>query len=310
LPIADLPVPQPRAPRPAPIVLANTAPAGPVYASFGRRYAAATLDLLLVAVPLLVVGILLTSALGVTIDDQADRVWESILAAFCLITLFWIYNALLISGSYRSTWGMRALMLQTVDAHSLAQIDFTTATRRYFASLLSALVFFIGYLIQPFTKRRQALHDMMAGTVVLTTGKASVPLVAILTVLGIAVPAAGAAAVIALPAYQDYAVETEIAEAVKIADAAKTAVEAYYRANRAVPATLAAAGAPQPAANARYLLSLDPASGLIIVKFNLPPVSDKTIMYAPGLDQQGNLSLLCVNQGVPPKYLRGCNSNN
>lgn len=279
-----------------------------VYAGFGRRYVAVMLDVFIIFVPLLVVGALLTGAIGIRLDEQSNWSIASGVAAVCFVILFWIYNAVQISGSHRSTWGMRALLVQVVDANTLTRVEFAKVTRRYFVSLISALLFFVGYLIQPFTKRRQALHDIVADTIVLASGKLSAAAVAVLTVVGIAIPLTGVVAAVALPVYQEYVLRTEIGEALDIGEGAKKAVETYYRTNRSVPATLAAANAPQPPARARYQLSLDPASGLIIIKFD-PLLSDKTIMYAPGLDPHGDLSLLCVNQGVPAKYLRGCNSN-
>ena len=38
------------------------------------------------------------------------------------------------------------------------------AVGRHLATLLSSTIFFIGYLIQPFTRKRQALHDIIAST--------------------------------------------------------------------------------------------------------------------------------------------------
>jgi len=277
------------------------------YAGFGRRYVAVTLDVFIVLVPLLVVAALLTRAVGIRLDDQANWRVASGAAAVCFVILFWIYNAVQISGSHRSTWGMRALLVQVVDANTLSRVAFAKATRRYFVCLVWALPFFAGYLIQPFTKRRQALHDIVADTVVLASGKLSAAALVALTVLGLAIPLIGVVAAVGLPAYHDYALRTEIGQALAIGEGAKRAVESYYRTHRSVPATLAAANAPRPPVLARYQLSLDPASGLIVIRFD-PLLSDKTIMYAPGLDQQGDLSLLCVNQGVPAQYLRGCSN--
>ena len=45
-------------------------------------------------------------------------------------------------------------------------ISFWRATGRYFGKYVSVLVL-IGYLIQPFTENKQALHDLMAGTLVI-----------------------------------------------------------------------------------------------------------------------------------------------
>jgi uncharacterized RDD family membrane protein YckC len=45
-------------------------------------------------------------------------------------------------------------------------MTFARATGRHFAKYLSGLVFCIGFIMAAFTDRKQALHDMVAGTVV------------------------------------------------------------------------------------------------------------------------------------------------
>jgi uncharacterized RDD family membrane protein YckC len=46
------------------------------------------------------------------------------------------------------------------------RIGFGKATGRYFAKILSALILGIGFLMVAFTERKQGLHDMLAGTLV------------------------------------------------------------------------------------------------------------------------------------------------
>jgi uncharacterized RDD family membrane protein YckC len=46
------------------------------------------------------------------------------------------------------------------------RIGFGRATGRYFAKILSALILGIGFLMVAFTQRKQGLHDMIAGTLV------------------------------------------------------------------------------------------------------------------------------------------------
>jgi uncharacterized RDD family membrane protein YckC len=53
----------------------------------------------------------------------------------------------------------------------MQRVGFLRATGRWAGRWLSALAFGVGYLIQPFTARRQALHDLLAGTVVVARGR-------------------------------------------------------------------------------------------------------------------------------------------
>jgi uncharacterized RDD family membrane protein YckC len=43
------------------------------------------------------------------------------------------------------------------------------ATGRYFAKTISGLILFIGFIMVAFTEKKQGLHDMIAGTLVVRT---------------------------------------------------------------------------------------------------------------------------------------------
>jgi uncharacterized RDD family membrane protein YckC len=75
------------------------------------------------------------------------------------------YYALMHSSSWQATLGKRAfgIKVTTLDG---ARISIGRGVGRYFATWLSGLVFGIGFLLAAFTERKQALHDMVAGTVV------------------------------------------------------------------------------------------------------------------------------------------------
>ena len=69
------------------------------------------------------------------------------------------------SGSARATWGKRALGIMVTDLDG-GRISFWRALGRNLGKLISALLLCFGYLMAAFTRRKQALHDMMAGTLV------------------------------------------------------------------------------------------------------------------------------------------------
>jgi len=77
----------------------------------------------------------------------------------------WIYEAALESSSYQATLGKMALGLKVTDLAG-NRISFARATGRHFAKYVSGMIFFIGYIMAGFTERKQALHDMIAGTLV------------------------------------------------------------------------------------------------------------------------------------------------
>lgn len=78
----------------------------------------------------------------------------------------WLYFSLMESSKFQATVGKIALNIKVVDYEG-KKISFKLATIRYFSKLLSALILFIGFFMAGFTKRKQALHDLIAKTTVI-----------------------------------------------------------------------------------------------------------------------------------------------
>ncbi len=77
----------------------------------------------------------------------------------------WLYYAILESSSTQATVGKMALGIKVTDL-SGNQIAFGKATGRYFGKYLSGLILGIGYLMVAFTEKKQGLHDLLAGCLV------------------------------------------------------------------------------------------------------------------------------------------------
>jgi uncharacterized RDD family membrane protein YckC len=83
------------------------------------------------------------------------------------VLLTWIYNAAMESSQHQGTLGKMALGLIVTDLQG-RPIGFGHATGRYFAKIITGLIpFGIGYAMAGFTEKKQALHDMIAGCLVL-----------------------------------------------------------------------------------------------------------------------------------------------
>jgi len=115
-----------------------------IHAGFWRRYAAFTIDYLILFIPLGLLGI--APLVGPLIGH-------------------WLYNAMMESSGWQATLGKRAMGLKVVDAHG-GRISFGRATGRYFSQFLSAFTFCVGYMMAGWTGRKQALHDLIASTFV------------------------------------------------------------------------------------------------------------------------------------------------
>ena len=83
-----------------------------------------------------------------------------------ILTEGWLYYALMESSSFQATIGKRALGLKVTGMNG-EPISFGTASIRYFGKILSHLIFSIGYIMAAFTEKKQALHDMLAGCLVI-----------------------------------------------------------------------------------------------------------------------------------------------
>jgi uncharacterized RDD family membrane protein YckC len=86
---------------------------------------------------------------------------------FVSIVASWIYHAYLESSPNQGTLGKMALGLIVTDLQG-RRITFGHATGRFFAKIITGLIpLGIGYMMAGFTEKKQALHDMIAATLVL-----------------------------------------------------------------------------------------------------------------------------------------------
>ncbi|GER68126.1 hypothetical protein BpJC4_25970 [Weizmannia acidilactici] len=145
------------------------------YAGFWLRFAAYLIDLLIVSIPSAVVffGIIIVSVAvigGSGSEDftpQQDFAFALCFAVAAVVSafVFSLYFAIFHSSKWQATLGKRALGLKIIGSDG-GRISFWRALGRALAMSLSA-VFYIGYLLAAFTEKKQALHDMIAGTYVI-----------------------------------------------------------------------------------------------------------------------------------------------
>jgi len=89
------------------------------------------------------------------------------LAATVSLVFTWLYHALMESSEWQATVGKKALGLVVTDMAG-QRVSFARSTGRHFGKIITNMVpFFIGYIMAGFTAKKQALHDMLAGCLVL-----------------------------------------------------------------------------------------------------------------------------------------------
>lgn len=145
----------------------------PVYAGFWLRFAAYLIDtviMFLLFTPLgFLLGIMIANA------DSGDQATTALvqLASLAIrigsIVTGWLYASLLESSSWQGTVGKKVVGIRVTDLNG-NRISFGKATGRYFGKILSGMICLVGFIMAAFTEKQQALHDMLAGTLVLSGG--------------------------------------------------------------------------------------------------------------------------------------------
>ncbi len=125
-----------------------------IYAGFFRRFAAVIIDALIIFIPCWIAGMALPFVGALAIN--------------------FLYSVILESSSAKSTPGKFLMGIMVLD-ESGQQLSFGKACIRYFMKFVSSMIMMIGYLIQFFTVKRQALHDIVAGAVVVHHSQTMAP---------------------------------------------------------------------------------------------------------------------------------------
>lgn len=115
------------------------------YAGFWLRFAAGLIDgiiLGIIAIPLNLIG-----------------------GGWIMLLIGWLYSALLESSARQATIGKIALDIKVTDMNG-SRISFGKATARHFSKIISTLILMIGFIMIAFTEKKQGLHDIIAGSLV------------------------------------------------------------------------------------------------------------------------------------------------
>lgn len=115
------------------------------YAGFWKRFVAALIDGIIVTIATLILSLIIGKV--------------SVIAG-------WLYFILMESSEYQATLGKMILKIKVIDTHG-NRITAKRAAFRYFSKYLSQLSFYAGYIMTAFTRRKQAMHDMITDTLVI-----------------------------------------------------------------------------------------------------------------------------------------------
>jgi uncharacterized RDD family membrane protein YckC len=145
----------------------------PSYAGFWIRVLAYLIDFLVMMAVSCPLGILLGIAVaafaavaaGGAPQDSDPATFTNGPSNLMSILIGWLYFSLLESSSWQGTVGKKVLGLKVTDLNG-NRLGFGRATGRYFGKILSSMICLIGLIMVAFTEKKQGLHDMLAGTLV------------------------------------------------------------------------------------------------------------------------------------------------
>mgnify|MGYP001122344554 FL=1 len=132
------------------------------YGGFWNRFAASFIDGIITSIGSGILG----GVLGGFYGAAGGTSEGTLVLVFCLCFIFgWLYSAIMESSAKQATLGKIAMGLVVTDERD-NRLTFGRATARYFAKWLSGMILMIGYIIAVFTEKKQALHDMIAGSII------------------------------------------------------------------------------------------------------------------------------------------------
>jgi len=282
------------------------------FAGFWRRTAAWVIDSLvlgIISVVLITLLVLLMSASG---PQKALASAASLYASTWLVA--WLYYALMHSSSWQATPGKRAVGIKVTSLEG-ERIGFLHATGRYVATLVSTVMLGVGYLMAAFTARKQALHDMIAGTLVVSSNatpadisaglappRVSGGVIALGLVAGI-VPTSGILAALAVPAYQDYLIRSQVAEGLVLANAYKAAIVGELAKGSDYQAIdNGVINIPETPEGSKYVTAITVQGSAIQISYGReahPKIRDTSILLVPGMSKAGDIVWTCGYAEAP-----------
>lgn len=289
----------------------------PRYASFWRRVAACLLDGVVLWLPAMFVMMGLAIALGASVQLGAPPPPESglaVLAAYAAIWVVqWLYFALMHSSKWQATLGKQAVGIK-VTSLSGERITFLRASLRFLGNILEVLTLGIGLLMAAVTRRRQALHDFVGGTLVTSAattpddvrrGLHAQPVSRALVALTLGTPVlfvGGMLALISIPTYQAHRVQQQVCADWALGETYRDEVAALLAAGTLVGEIDNARIDLPELVEAQYLEMIEVQGGMVRLWYGEnahPSLRLLVLTFTPAFDERGELTWLCGYAPAP-----------
>ncbi len=148
-----------------------------VYAGFWRRVLAYLIDWAIVSICASIIAFALVfvlafymASVGIDIENKNLQLLSFALGSFIGLIANWLYYTLFESSSKQGTPGKMAIGIIVTDLNG-RKISFGKANGRFWGKIISGIILGIGFIMAGTTQKKQALHDIMAGTLVVVNSK-------------------------------------------------------------------------------------------------------------------------------------------
>ncbi|MEH2143223.1 protein kinase domain-containing protein [Nostoc sp.] len=128
------------------------------YAGFSTRFVADIIDKTILIISSFSLDFITNGA------AKNDELWGRVLVYY--IILGFIYSTVMESSPKQGTVGKILLGIAVTDNNG-NRLSFEQSAKRYFCKLLSYLTIFIGFFMAGFTSKKQTIHDMASGSLVI-----------------------------------------------------------------------------------------------------------------------------------------------
>jgi uncharacterized RDD family membrane protein YckC len=151
------------------------------YAGFWLRFVAAIIDGIILGVVQWLIILPILGVMGIGMASEFQNIQPGneaeslsmvagLMAVMGLAQLFFfvlqtLYFSFMESSNLQASVGKLALGLKVTDTND-AKLSFGKALIRNVSKFISMMTMFIGYIIAGFTEKKQALHDLIGGTLV------------------------------------------------------------------------------------------------------------------------------------------------
>lgn len=151
------------------------------YAGFWLRFVAVIIDSIILGAVQFIAIMPVLGIMGIGMADDIQNIYSSdpaeamsvlgpIMAMagitqVVFLAIQTLYFSFMESSPYQVSIGKMVLGIKVTDING-NKLDFTKALVRNLCRIISSMILFIGYLMAAFTEKKQALHDMIANTLV------------------------------------------------------------------------------------------------------------------------------------------------